>query len=163
MSLHKLEKTQCLPISLHEAWDFISSPENLKTITPDYMRFEITSQPLRYKMYPGMIITYKVRPVLGIPINWATEITQVNEPVYFIDEQLSGPYAFWHHQHFLKEIEGGVEMMDLIHYKIPLGFLGDMMNLLFVKRQLKGIFQYRFDKLIELFGPYRNFGILEAT
>ena len=151
--LHQIHSSQILPITIQEAWDFLSSPANLKTITPDYMGFHILSgfQP-GDKMYEGMIIEYTVKPVLGIPLHWVTEITHVKELEYFVDEQRFGPYALWHHKHFLKEVDGGVEMIDLIHYKLPLGTLGKWMNTLMVKRQLQEIFDYRFHKLEEIYG-----------
>ncbi len=153
MGFHQLNTTQRLPISLEKAWDFFSSPVNLKEITPDYMGFDITSGfGEGDKMYPGMIITYKVKPVAGIPLNWMTEITHIEDKKYFVDEQRFGPYSLWHHQHWFKEIEGGVEMQDKINYKLPLGFLGDIANSLFVKKQLQGIFDYRYKKLEEVFG-----------
>lgn len=116
------------------------------------MGFEITSGFRGEKMYAGQVISYIVKPVAGIPMRWITEITHVNEPNYFVDEQRSGPYAFWHHKHFLKEIPGGVEMRDLIHYTLPLGPLGWIANNLFVKKQLQDIFLYRKMVLEELFG-----------
>lgn len=152
MSLHYLTSSQQLPISLEQAWDFISSPKNLKTITPDYMGFEIKGFPPAEKMYPGMIISYTVKPIMKIPLNWVTEITHVKDLEYFVDEQRFGPYSFWHHKHFIKPIEGGVQMDDLVHYKLPFGPLGDLANTILVKKQLKEIFDYRFNKLEELFG-----------
>lgn len=140
--LYKLETKQLLPITLDEAWDFFSSPHNLKEITPDHMGFHITSGN-QGKMYPGMLITYIVTPLLGIKMRWCTEITQVEKNKYFIDEQRFGPYNMWHHQHHFKEVEGGVEMTDIVHYGIPLGILGQVVNALFVKKQLKEIFDYR--------------------
>ena len=152
MSLHSLSTVQKLPISIEEAWTFFSSPKNLKVITPDYMGFKITSDLGDGKMYSGQIISYIVTPVLNIPMEWVTEISHVSEPHYFVDEQRFGPYAFWHLKHFFKEIEGGVEMTDTVHYKVPLGPIGDVVNALFVKNKLKEIFDYRYQKLESLFG-----------
>lgn len=151
-TLHAIQK---LPITLKEAWDFLSSPNNLKTITPPYMGFHIQSGADK-KMYSGQIIEYVVTPVLGIPTTWITEITHVQDQQYFVDEQRFGPYDLWHHKHFLKEIEGGVEMEDLIHYKIPLGILGQLAHPIIVKPKLDEIFEYRRKKLIELFGEYKG-------
>lgn len=153
--MHTLHRTQKLPINLQQAWDFISTPANLKVITPPYMGFEMTSKHHGDKMYAGQIITYIVKPILGIPLKWCTEITHVKEPEYFVDEQRFGPYAFWHHQHKLKEIPNGVLMEDIVHYKLPLGFLGNIANSLMVERQLAEIFEFRNKKLIELFGEYK--------
>ena len=143
MSFHQLIKTQLIPATIDEIWDFISSPGNLKDITPDYMGFDITSENLPDKMYPGMIISYKVRPLFGIPMTWVTEITHVEDKRYFVDEQRVGPYALWHHQHFIEPHENGVMMTDIVSYKSPLGFLGSIANALFIRRQLEGIFTYR--------------------
>jgi ligand-binding SRPBCC domain-containing protein len=151
--MHRLTRTSKLPISIEEAWKFFSSPKNLKEITPDHMGFDILCD-LPDKMYPGMIITYSVRPLLGIPINWMTEITQVKELEYFVDEQRVGPYSIWHHQHHFKAIEGGVEMTDIIDYVIPLGPLGKLMNPILVKGKLKEIFDYREQKVAQLFGTF---------
>jgi ligand-binding SRPBCC domain-containing protein len=149
---HSIKTVQLLPISLNEAWDFFSNPANLAKITPEHMGFTMISEHHGAIMYAGQIIEYKVKPVLGIPLYWMTEITQVKDKEYFIDEQRFGPYTLWHHQHHFKAVEGGVEMTDIIHYKIPLGFIGRIANMLFVKKQLDGIFAYRFKKAEELFG-----------
>jgi len=143
MAFYQLIKKQFVPASIDEVWDFISSPKNLKEITPDYMGFDITSENLPEKMYPGMIISYKVRPLFGIPMTWVTEITQVADKKYFVDEQRVGPYALWHHQHFIELAEKGVLMTDIISYKPPMGFLGSIANVFFIRRQLEGIFAYR--------------------
>jgi ligand-binding SRPBCC domain-containing protein len=143
MAFNQLIKTQFVPASIDEVWEFISSPRNLKEITPDYMVFEVTSESLPEKMYAGMIISYKVRPVLGIAMTWVSEISQIVEKQYFVDEQKIGPYAFWHHQHFIEPNENGVMMTDIVSYKPPLGFLGSIANWLFIRRQLEGIFAYR--------------------
>lgn len=153
MKIYTLHSKQNLPISLDEAWEFISNPKNLKTITPDYMRFEILSRADR-AMYSGQLIQYIVTPVLGIKTKWVTEITHVVDKKFFVDEQRFGPYALWHHKHFLKEIDGGVEMEDIVDYKLPLGILGQMIHPLIVQPKLKTIFEYRRAKLIELFGEY---------
>lgn len=155
MKIFELEKTQQLPISIEQAWEFLSSPSNLAKITPPYMGFEITSGFKGEKMYSGQVISYFVKPVAGIPLRWVTEITHVNEPNYFVDEQRFGPYTFWHHKHFLKAIPGGVEMRDLIHYALPLGPLGSLANTLFVKKQLNDIFTYRKFVLEEMFGKMK--------
>jgi len=154
MAFFQLFETQRLPATMSEVWDFISSPENLKEITPDHMGFDITGNTGKGKMYPGMIISYKVSPLLGIKMTWVTEITHVREGEYFVDEQRVGPYAMWHHQHKIEPIEGGVLMTDIVSYKPPLGFLGAIANALFIKRQLKGIFEYRTVALERRFGEW---------
>jgi len=151
MKVYNLKTVQKLPISLEEAWQFFSSPKNLKDITPAHMKFDIKYMSGGEKMYQGQIIRYKLQPVPGIPVSWTTEIKHVKEPHYFVDEQRFGPYALWHHQHRFKEVEGGVEMTDEVNYAIPLGFIGRLANWLFVGKQVKGIFDYRFKVLEERF------------
>lgn len=153
MKIHTLVSKQNLPISLEEAWQFLSDPKNLKTITPDYMGFDIISGADR-SMFPGQIIQYIVTPVLGIKTKWVTEITHVSDQKYFVDEQRFGPYALWHHKHFLREIPGGVEMEDVIDYKVPMGILGQMAHPILVRPKLNEIFEYRRKKLIEMFGEF---------
>jgi len=153
MKIYTLHKKQNLPITKEKAWEFLSSPKNLKTITPDYMGFNILSGADR-PMFSGQIIQYIVTPILGIKTKWVTEITHVEEGKYFVDEQRFGPYALWHHKHFINEIDGGVEMEDIIDYKVPMGILGQLVHPILVKPKLEEIFNYRTQKLEELFGKY---------
>ncbi|WP_432708732.1 SRPBCC family protein [Pedobacter sp.] len=155
MKAYHLKFSQNIPVSLAEAWHFFSSPLNLAKITPPEMAFTVTSAITEdQKMYPGMIITYKVSPISGIKLNWMTEITQVAEQQYFIDEQRFGPYKFWHHQHHFKAINGGVQMNDILTYGLPFGLLGQAANNLFVASKLQQIFSYRTKKVNEIFGKY---------
>ncbi|HLV70373.1 MAG TPA: SRPBCC family protein [Xanthomarina sp.] len=149
--VYTLSSKQKLPITLEEAWQFLSSPKNLKTITPDYMGFHMLSD-VDKPMFAGQIIQYILTPVFGIKTHWVTEITHVVDKTYFVDEQRFGPYALWHHKHFLREIEEGVEMEDVIDYKLPFGFLGRLLHPILVKPKLTEIFNYRSQKLTELFG-----------
>ena len=151
MKIYTLQAKQNLPITMEEAWRFLSDPKNLKIITPDYMGFNIQSGADR-PMFAGQIIEYLVTPILGIKTKWVTEITHVVDKEYFVDEQRFGPYALWHHKHFIKEIDGGIEMEDLLHYKLPFGFLGQLAHPFLVKPKLDEIFKYRKNKLVELFG-----------
>lgn len=151
MAVYQIYKKQQIPISLDEAWEFFSSPKNLQEITPDHMGFHILGG-ADVKMYPGQIIEYTVKPVLGIPMYWMTEIKNVKEKEFFIDEQRYGPYSLWHHKHFFREIPNGVEIIDQVHYKLPLGFLGTIAHGIFVKKQLEHIFDYRFKVLEEKWG-----------
>ena len=153
MSFYSLKTEQYLPISLQEAWDFFSSPKNLSKITPKHMGFIITNQPSE-TMFEGQIITYKVSPLLGVKINWMTEITTVKDNEYFIDEQRFGPYSLWHHRHHFYDIDGGIKMIDEVNYKLPFGFLGSVAHRLFVRKKLKSIFEYREKVLIEMFGQF---------
>lgn len=157
MKTYALKFEQTIPASLDEAWDFFSSPLNLSKITPAQMKFVITSAYTpQTKMYAGMIITYKVSPLLGIKLNWVTEITHVQDKHYFVDEQRVGPYALWHHQHHFKEIDGGVHMTDLLHYAIPYGFIGRATNNLLIGKQLQTIFSYREKAIEQIFGKFSN-------
>tara|TARA_B100000780_G_C20989215_1_gene395549 strand:- start:283 stop:753 length:471 start_codon:yes stop_codon:yes gene_type:complete len=155
MKIYQKKTNQRLPISVSEAWNFLSNPGNLKSITPDYMGFKILDDH-EPKMYAGQIIKYIVTPVLGIPTTWVTEITHVVDQKYFVDEQRFGPYALWHHKHFIKKIPGGVEMTDIVDYKLPFGLLGRIAHPILVKRKLNEIFEYRYHKLIKLFGNYKE-------
>ena len=154
MKIFKLKYSQKLPISLNEAWDFLSSPNNLELITPKSMDFNIIDWDKK-KAYPGQIIQYPVKPLLGIKINWVTEITQVRDKELFIDEQRFGPYTFWHHKHFIKEIEGGIIMEDVIHYKPPFGLIGVLLNFLFINSKLNSVFKHRELELIKTFGNFK--------
>ncbi len=150
--VYHIKTVQQIPIPVSQAWDFFSKPDNLQQITPAHMQFRIISEHHGRVMYPGQIIEYKVKPLLGIPLYWMTEITHVADQQYFIDEQRFGPYRLWHHQHHFKGVDGGTEMTDIVHYKLPLGWLGDMAQALFVKRQLRDIFDYRYRMVAQLFG-----------
>ncbi len=153
MAHFQKKEVQIINASIEEVWDFISSPNNLKKITPEYMGFDITSAELPEKMYPGMIITYKLSPLPGIKINWMTEITHVKELSYFVDEQRMGPYTMWHHEHHLEKTEDGqVKMTDLITYITPLGFLGAFANEILIKGELKKIFDFRRAAIDNYFG-----------
>ncbi len=136
LKLYQIKTKQRLPISLEKAWDFLSNPKNLAEITPSYMNFRILSGADK-KIFPGQIIQYKVSPLLGLNLNWVTEITHVVDKQYFVDEQRFGPYSLWHHKHFIKEIDGGIEMVDVVDYKLPFGILGQIAHPLFVKNKLK--------------------------
>jgi len=154
MKIYTLHKKQNLPITIDQAWEFLSDPKNLKTITPPYMGFNILSGAER-PMFAGQIIQYIVTSVMGIKTKWVTEITHVEHKRYFVDEQRFGPYALWHHKHFIKKIDGGIEMEDIIDYKIPFGILGQLAHPVLVKPKLEEIFNYRTKKLEELFGTYK--------
>ena len=154
MPVYQLKRQQKLPSSIGEVWEFISKPENLSKITPEAMEFRILTRELPDKIYPGMIISYRVRPLLRLKMNWVTEITHVEDNRYFVDEQRHGPYTLWHHEHFVESIDGGVLMTDIITYKPPGGILGGLANRLFIRRQLRQIFDYRFVALENRFGIY---------
>jgi ligand-binding SRPBCC domain-containing protein len=150
--MRELYFKQWMPISLDEAWAFFSNPANLKEITPSQMGFVVTSSHQGEKMYAGQIIRYIIRPLFGIPLKWCTEITHVVDKQYFVDEQRFGPYAFWHHQHRFTEQNGGVLMEDILHYKVPFGILGRLVDRIIVNREVNAIFAYRRKILSERFG-----------
>ncbi len=151
MKIFKFLRKQVLPLTIDEAWNFFSKPNNLLQITPPSLGFTITSD-VPPKIYQGMIVTYTVTPIFNYPVEWVTEITHVDEPRFFVDEQRFGPYKFWHHQHLFNEIQDGVEMTDLIHYALPLGPIGRIVNRLFVLKQLNEIFDFRRKYLQDKFG-----------
>lgn len=144
-----------MPISKKEAWDFLSDPKNLAVITPPHMGFHILSGADR-PMFQGQIIQYIVKPFPLVSTKWVTEITHVQKGTYFVDEQRFGPYSLWHHKHFIKEVTDGVEMEDIIDYKLPFGFLGQIMHPILVKKQLQKIFRFREKKLAEMFGEVKG-------
>ena len=148
--MRRIEFYQFVPASLDVVWDFFSSPANLSKITPPEMGFNITS-PVQPEMYPGMFITYKVSPAMGIKLNWLTEITHISKGKYFIDEQRLGPYSIWHHEHHFREVTGGVEMHDVLYYQVPFGLIGKLAGLFFVNNKVKQIFTFREKRILELF------------
>lgn len=155
MKIYTLHKKQNIPINLEEAWSFLSNPRNLSLLTPKKMNMTIISGADR-PMYPGQVIQYSVTPLGSIKTKWVSEITQYEEGKYFVDVQLYGPYAFWHHKHFIHEIKGGVQMEDIIDYKVPFGLLGQLIHPILVKPKLEEIFQFRQEQLIKLFGEYKQ-------
>lgn len=150
MFLHSLHQTQLLPLSMEEAWAFLSDPGNLDEITPPEVCFRIV-QGADQKMFDGQIIEYRIRLAPLVWTTWVTELKCVVEGESFIDEQRFGPYKFWHHYHGLRPVEGGVEMIDRIHYSVGFWLAGEVAHKLFVRRQLQRIFDFRRAKLNELF------------
>ncbi|NNE25982.1 MAG: SRPBCC family protein [Saprospiraceae bacterium] len=151
MKIYTLERTQQLKVTLDEAWDFFSSPENLDEITPGDMGFDIISKRPIPKMFEGQLIEYKVRPVLNIPMYWKTKIVEVNDRESFVDEQLKGPYKLWRHKHSFEPNEKGVLMRDRVDYALPLGIIGQIGHSIFVKKRLNDIFDFRYQKIEEIF------------
>jgi ligand-binding SRPBCC domain-containing protein len=151
MKLFQINRRQRLPLSIEEAWTFFSNPRNLQKITPPSLRFEVLSD-LPESIYPGLLITYRIRPFLGIPLKWITEITHVIEPHLFIDEQRFGPYRFWQHQHHFRQITGGVEVRDLVQYSLYGGPFASVIDMVTVRKQLTSIFDYRREYLEKTFG-----------
>ena len=154
MAIHSIKSIQKIPAPIDQVWEFFSSHTNLQTITPPGMGFNIISQNVHNKLHEGQIIEYKVRPLFNIPLYWMTEIRNVNAPFYFMDEQRKGPYSIWQHQHIFRTIDGGTEMTDLVLYKNPFGIIGELGNVLFVRKKLKAIFLFRFNRIDEIFGKW---------
>jgi len=152
MAVHTLHTKQIIRATRQEAWDFFSNPRNLAKITPPELGFEIISPDLPPSMRAGMMIAYRVRPLLGLPMTWLSEITLVELGVRFIDEQRVGPYAVWHHEHEFHDLgDGRIEMEDKATYVLPFAPLGDLAHAWLVQPQLKRIFAYREKAVRELF------------
>lgn len=149
--MHSIRTEQYLPIPLKQAWDFFATPRNLNIVTPKELDFVITSD-LPERMYEGLIIRYKIRPMLKLRIEWVTEITHIHAMEYFTDEQRKGPYKIWHHEHHFREAEGGVIMTDILHYDIGKSLFGWIAGKLFVHRKVRQIFDYRERALKDFFG-----------
>ena len=151
MSIHSFKITQQIPISVTQAWIFFSHPGNLQVITPANFQFKILTKLEDKPIYTGQVIDYIVSPIFNIRIRWTTVITRVEEKVLFIDEQASGPFSYWQHKHFFKPVNGGTEMTDVLHYKIPGWFAGDILNAVLIKNDIKKLFDYRYLKIRERF------------
>lgn len=151
MKIHVLTQEQRLPITREEAWAFFSTPRNLDEITPADAGFEVTYLSSE-TMYEGQIITYRAKVVPLISMTWVTEIKSVREGHSFVDEQRFGPYRLWHHRHTFEDIEGGVLMKDLVHYVMPMGFIGGIAHRWFVREKLRRVFEFRRGVLEKRFG-----------
>ena len=155
MKLYRLHRTQVLPVSLPDAWRFFSSPLNLPSITPPWLNLRIVGR-VRERMVPGMLIRYRLTPLPGIAVNWVSEITHVQPPTYFVDEQRFGPYRVWHHQHRFRSVEEGVEMTDEVSYGLRYGLVGTLVHALFVCNRLEAIFDFRQQTLARRFNRHPN-------
>lgn len=151
MGFYQFKREQLVNTTIDELWEFISSPGNLKKITPEYMGFDIGTENLPDKIYEGMIISYTVKPLFGIKTQWVTEITHVREKEYFVDEQRVGPYTLWHHQHIIIPEKEGVLMKDIVSYKPPFSFVGSMANRFIIRKKLIEIFDFRNQALEKIF------------
>lgn len=149
--IHVLETSQIICATISHAWDFFSDPRNLAKITPPELDFTVLSA-LPERVYPGMMIEYRVRPLLGIPARWLTEITHVEPEKFFVDEQRIGPYRIWHHEHHFKQLDGErIEVRDRVTYVLPFSPFGDLVHPFLVKPQLMKIFAYREKAVNKLF------------
>lgn len=149
--IHRLQRGQSVPAGLEEVWAYFSVPENLNELTPPDMHFRIISNTAA-QMAAGQLIEYRVRFMPVVRSRWLTEIAHVRELAYFVDEQRIGPYRFWHHQHHFEPIPGGTRNRDEVTYELPFGGLGDLVHAVWVRRRLNHIFDYRQQKIAELFG-----------
>ena len=149
--IHYLIREQIVPAPRQKVWDYFCDPQNLDVITPPDMNFEIL-QGADSKMYPGQLIEYRVEFVRGIRSRWLTEIAHVRAGEYFVDEQRVGPYRFWYHEHGFQETRAGTRMTDRVTYVIPCGVLGDLVNAFWIRKRLEQIFDFRRQKIVELFG-----------
>jgi ligand-binding SRPBCC domain-containing protein len=151
VAIHTLERTQSVPASMETCWSFFSDPRNLARITPPELGFEVLSE-LPARMHPGLMIEYRVRPLFGIPLTWLTEITHVQEPDFFVDEQRVGPYRIWHHEHHFADAgDGTVTMRDKVTYQLPFGPLGEIVHPFIVAPQLRRIFEFRDEAVRKIF------------
>jgi ligand-binding SRPBCC domain-containing protein len=144
-----LAHTQWVPRPIDEVFDFFSHPSNLQVLTPKLLNFHITEAP--EKIQTGSLIKYRLR-IHGVPVRWTTEIAAWNPPHSFIDVQLSGPYKLWRHEHKFIAARGGTMLTDVVQYALPFGPLGKLVHRLFVRRDVERIFEFRSQKMIELFG-----------
>ncbi|MBX7181794.1 MAG: SRPBCC family protein [Bacteroidia bacterium] len=144
--MKQIRQEQLIPLPIDQVWEFFATPKNLNSVTPKELDFQITSV-VPEKMYPGLIITYKIKPMLNIPLDWMTEITHIQAPNYFVDEQRMGPYHIWHHEHHFKEVQGGTLMTDILHYDIGKSVFGWLAGKLFVDKKVREIFSYRYQAL----------------
>lgn len=151
MKLFTLKRSQQVTWDLERTWRFFSDPRNLATITPSSLDFVVTSEPPT-EMYPGLLLSYTVRPFLGIPVTWVTEITHINPPYSFIDEQRHGPYRIWHHEHYFSPAPdgNGTIVRDVVQYGFGCALLDEILEPLFVRPRLKEIFDFRAQKVSEL-------------
>jgi ligand-binding SRPBCC domain-containing protein len=152
---HQYKSEVFLPVDIITAWDFFSSAKNLAKITPPEMDFKILTELGDTEVYEGMIIDYTVKPLFGLALKWQTEICIVTKPSCFTDRQVKGPYSLWEHTHSFSELDGGVLMKDEVKYKLPLGFVGDLVNYLIVEKKITNIFKYREGALNRIFKTSR--------
>jgi ligand-binding SRPBCC domain-containing protein len=151
MKLYCLKKVQQLPVSQNKAWQFFSNPINLSEITPPWLRFRL-AETVPDSIYAGLLVSYRLKPMFSIPVTWISEITHVSEPDFFVDEQRFGPYRFWQHKHFFEATDNGTQVIDIVHYSLGFGFIGQLVHHLLVRKRLGDIFDYRKEKLKRIFG-----------
>ncbi len=151
MKIYQLYRQQYLSLSVQEAWDFLSSPYHLNDITPDFFHVTITSI-VPEKIYSGLMLSYQMKAVFGIPMSWLSEISHCDEPKRFVYEQRIGPFKFWSHEVCLTETQNGLMLEDIMCYVMPLGWLGQFLNTVLIASKLDRIFDTRRDYLNSRWG-----------
>ena len=151
MNTYHYTTSQFLPIDIHKAWSFFSSPHNLPLITPPELDFKILTYFNKEEIFEGQLIDYTVTPLFGIPLKWQTRIDKMQKQNYFIDSQMKGPYKLWEHKHYFTAYKNGVMMKDEVNYQLPFGILGKIMHLLLVRKKIENIFNYRRSILEKMF------------
>ena len=141
MRVYTLEREQVLAGTPEEVFAFFADARNLEVITPPFLRFSVVT-PGDIELRTGTLIQYRLR-LHGLPVNWLTAIQAWDPPHCFVDVQVSGPYALWHHTHLLEPHAEGTLMRDVVRYALPLGPLGALAHTAFVRRDVERIFDYR--------------------
>ena len=155
MKVHKIEYRQIIcGHSIDDIFSFFSKPENLSKITPSRLGF-IIKTPSPISMKSGQLIDYIIK-IIGFPIHWRTLITDYDSPNFFIDQQIKGPYLLWHHKHEFNQLQDGVEILDTVHYSLPMGFIGSIVNSIWIRRDLDSIFNHRFNVINNIFNQENN-------
>ncbi len=147
--IYTFKKEQFVASDIDTVFEFFSRPENLEKITPKKMGFNIIT-PKPIEMKEGAIIDYTVK-ILGVPMRWRTIISSYKKNEYFVDEQLKGPYSYWHHKHYFKVVDGGVMIIDEITYALPLEAFRLIVHPLIIKPQLNEIFDFKFQTIQDKF------------
>jgi len=148
--IRHLHREQFIPAEPGRVWEFFATPVNLNELTPPEVKFRIMGEPPA-TMFAGQIIKYRISPLPGLWLNWVTEISRVEPGMLFVDEQRAGPYKLWHHEHRFASEQGGVRMFDHVTYDVGWGPFGWLAEKLWVGRQLRRIFDYRAQRVAELF------------
>ena len=149
--LYTLYAKQTVAKEIDLLWNFFRKPRNLDKLTPEDVEFKIISGKSD-DFYSGKIISYKIKPFKMINFNWVTEISQVKEGSYFVDNQIFGPYKMWHHEHHFKSnSDGTTDIIDIVKYKVPFYILGKLMHKIFIRKKLFKIFMFRQKKINDLF------------
>jgi ligand-binding SRPBCC domain-containing protein len=149
MKFHTLRREHWIPRTVDEVFAFFSNAGNLEEITPRFLGFRILT-PGPIHMAAGTRIRYRLS-LHGAPVKWTTEIRRWDPPRGFVDVQLSGPYELWHHTHRFEALNGGTRMTDVVRYRLPFGWIGRAMNALKVRRDVERIFDYRNQRIDEIF------------